>query len=95
MAAFVVIEIEVTDPALYEEYKKLATPAIEKYGGRYLVRGGRSEALEGGWSPKRLVILQFDSVQRAKEWWSSAGYSRAREIRNRAAKSKAVLAEGL
>ena len=95
MAAYVVFEIDVTNPEEYEEYKKLSGPAIAQYGGRYLVRGGRTETLEGDWSPRRLVIVEFESVAAAKKWWSSPEYSRARAIRNRAADSKLIVAEGV
>ena len=95
MAAYVIFDIDVTDPAAYEEYKKLSGPAIAQYGGRYLVRGGRTETLEGAWSPKRTVIVEFESLDRVKEWWSSPEYSRARAIRNRAATSKLIVAEGV
>ena len=74
MAAYVIVEIEVTDPVGYEEYKKQAAATVHKYGGKYIVRGGRTEVLEGDWEPKRIVILQFDSMERAKEWLNCEEY---------------------
>ncbi|PYL69832.1 MAG: DUF1330 domain-containing protein, partial [Verrucomicrobia bacterium] len=68
MPAYVIVEIDIVDPAGYEEYKKLASATVEKYGGKYVVRGGRTEVLEGHWKPKRIVVLQFESAQRAKDW---------------------------
>ena len=65
MSAYVIVEIEVLDPVRYEEYKRLAPPSIAAFGGRYVVRGGRSETLEGDWSPKRIVILEFEGLERA------------------------------
>ena len=77
MSAYVIVEIDILDPAGYEEYKNLASATVEKYGGKYIVRGGRTEVLEGDWNPKRIVLLEFESAQRAKEWLNCAGVSRA------------------
>ena len=66
MAAYVIVEIEVSDPVGYEEYRKLAGAAVAVQGGKFLVRGGKIEALEGDWRPERLVVLEFPSVERAK-----------------------------
>ena len=73
MSAFVIVDIAITDPVGYEEYKKLAAPTVALYGGRYVARGGRAETLEGEWVPNRLVILEFDSLERAKEWLLGEG----------------------
>ncbi len=94
MSAYVIVDIDVTDPALYETYKKMASPTVAAYGGKYLARGGKCEVLEGGWQPKRLVILEFDSVAQAKAWVDSAEYRPAREMRHRAATSRMVVIEG-
>jgi uncharacterized protein (DUF1330 family) len=93
--AYVVVEIEVEDPGRYEEYKKLAPPAIAAYGGRYLARGGRTAILEGSWSPQRLVILEFPSLARAQEWWDSPEYGPAKALRQSCARAKMVVVEGL
>ncbi|MGH9941268.1 MAG: DUF1330 domain-containing protein [Pyrinomonadaceae bacterium] len=74
MPAYVVVEIEVLDEARYEPYKQIAPPLIAAYGRRYSVRGKASETLEGKWRPKRLVILEFSSVERAKAWLSAPEY---------------------
>jgi uncharacterized protein (DUF1330 family) len=95
MAGYVIVEIEVTDPIGYEEYKKLAGATVAKYGGKYIVRGGPAETLEGNWQPKRIVILQFESVLRAKEWLNCPEYSEPRKMRHRTAKTKMVVVEGL
>lgn len=94
MAAYVVAEVEVTDPAAYEEYRKLAPATIAKYGGRYLVRGGAVEVKEGGWQPKRLVVLEFASLDQARKWYASPEYARALPLRQKAARSKVLLVEG-
>jgi len=95
MAGYVIVEIEVTDAVGYEEYKKLAGATVEKYGGKYIVRGGAAETLEGDWLPKRIVILQFESVQRAKEWLNCPEYREPRKMRHRTAKTNMIVVEGL
>ena len=95
MAAYVIVEIEVVDPVGYEEYKKQAAATVHKYGGKYIVRGGSSEVLEGDWKPKRIVILQFDSMERAKEWLNCEEYREPRKMRHRTAKANMILVEGV
>lgn len=95
MSAYVIVQVEVTDPERYEEYKQRVSPTIEAYGGRYLVRGGATETLEGDWSPGRLVILEFPSAADARAWWSSEEYRVPRGIRHEAARSKLLVADGL
>ena len=95
MTAYVIVDIEVTDPAGYEEYKKLAPATIERYGGKYLARGGRTETLEGDWSTSRLVILQFESLEQAKKWVNSEEYREPRKMRHATTKSKMIVTEGL
>jgi len=94
VTAYVIVDIEVTDPVGYQEYVKLAPPTVTLYGGKYIARGGRTEILEGDWSPNRLVILQFDSIEQAKKWLNSPEYSKARALRHKYAKSKMVVIEG-
>jgi len=95
MAAYVVVEIEVEDPIEYERYKGMAPPSITHYGGRYLVRGAQCETLEGDWTPRRLVILEFPDLERARSWWSSEEYREARALRHRTARTRMVLIEGI
>ena len=95
MVAYVIVDIAISDPDLYEEYKKQVPPTLERYGGRFLVRGGRVENLEGDWSPKRLVILEFDSVEQAKRWWSSAEYMTPKALRQAAAKASMIVVQGV
>src|SRR6266849_8799260 len=83
MAAYVIVEIEIVDPVGYEEYKKLAGATVEKYGGKYIVRGGKTEVLEGDWKPKPSVVLRFESMQRAKEWLNCEEYHEPRKMRHR------------
>lgn len=95
MAAYVIVEIEVTDPVGYEEYKRQAQATIAAKGGKYLVRGGKTEVVEGDWQPKRLVILEFPSMEQAKEWLNCEEYREPRRLRQATAKSNMVLVEGL
>jgi uncharacterized protein (DUF1330 family) len=95
MAAYVIVDIEVTDPVGYDEYRKLAAPAVAAHGGKFLVRGGTTATLEGDWYPKRLVVLEFPSVQRAQAWWASEEYRAARAIRERTAATNLIVAEGI
>jgi len=95
MPAYVIVEVDITDPEGYEAYKQIVPASLEAFGGRFLVRGGKIETLEGGWQPKRIVVLQFDSLERAKEWWHSEEYSAAKELRYRTAKSRMIAVEGV
>ena len=95
MPAYVIVDITVTDPVGYEEYKKLAAPTVAMFGGKYIVRGNPVEVLEGDWAPKRLVILEFESVAQAKKWWSSPEYSKAKELRHATANSRMIAVEGV
>lgn len=94
MAAYVIAEVDVTDQALYEEYRKLVPETIERYGGRFLVRGGAIESKEGGWQPKRLVVIEFASMEQARAWYESPEYAPLLAVRHEAAASKLVLVEG-
>jgi len=94
MAAYVIAEVEVTDPAAYEEYRKKVPATIAQYGGKYLARGGATETKEGGWAPERLVVLEFPSMEQARRWYHSPEYAPALALRIRAARSKLLLVEG-
>ena len=83
MAAYVISEVEVRDPAVMERYRALAAPSITQYGGRYLVRAGAAELKEGGPPPKTLVIVEFPSMARAQEWYTSSEYGEALKVRQR------------
>ena len=95
MPAFVVVDIDVHDPVRYEDYKRLAEATVGAYGGRYVARGGRTAVLEGKWTPKRLVILEFESVERARQWWDSPEYRPARALRQATAHTSMVVVEGV
>jgi uncharacterized protein (DUF1330 family) len=94
MSAYIVVQVEVTEPAGYDEYKKMVPSSLAAYGGKFVVRGGACETLEGSWQPKRLVVLEFPSVAKAKQWWASDEYRDAKALRQRTAKSEMIVVEG-
>jgi uncharacterized protein (DUF1330 family) len=94
MAAYVIGEIEVTDPVLYEEYRKQVPAVLARYGGRFIVRGGRVESLEGGWLPKRFVALEFPSMEQALKWYRSEEYAPLIRLRQKASRGKLIVVEG-
>jgi uncharacterized protein (DUF1330 family) len=94
MAAYVIATLEITEPQGFEEYRNMVPPTLEKYGGKYIVRGGKMEKLEGDWEPKRLVIIEFDSLEQAKQWWSCEEYRDAKALRQRTANTDLIVVEG-
>lgn len=95
MPAYVIVEIEVHDPVEIEEYKKLTPATLAAFDGRFIIRGGKTETLEGEWNPQRIVVVEFPSAEKAREWWHSEEYAKAKAIRQRAAKTKMLLVEGI
>ena len=95
MSAYVVVDCEVSDPVRYETYKKLAQGAIAKHGGRYLVRGGTANILEGGWQPHRIVVVEFPSASAIRRFYSSPEYKAARAACDGAARMNMIPVEGL
>jgi len=94
MTAYVIGEIEVTDPKLYDDYRKQVLATIEKFGGRFAARGGRLEPLEGGWAPKRVVLLEFPSMEQALAWYRSPEYAPLIKLRQKAARGRLIAVEG-
>jgi uncharacterized protein (DUF1330 family) len=95
MAAYLVVDIDVTDPVQFEEYKKLAPAAIAKYGGLYIIRGGAYEVIEGNWKPQRVTIVEFESMEKGKAFYHSPEYQRAVKARAGAANMKMLLVQGV
>ncbi|HYY99011.1 MAG TPA: DUF1330 domain-containing protein [Pyrinomonadaceae bacterium] len=95
MAAYIVVEVEVRDRERYEDYKRLVPPTLAEYGGRFLVRGGAAETLEGDWSPARIVVLEFPDAARARAWWASDAYAPAKRLRQQTADTRMILVEGV
>lgn len=93
MSAYVIAEVEVTDPAAYEDYRKQVPAVVTRYGGKFVVRGGRIESMEGGWSPKRVVVLEFPSMEQALKWYRSADYAPLIELRQKASRGRLIIVE--
>jgi len=93
-AGYIVGDIEVTDPDTYSQYAAGVPGTVAAYGGRYLVRGVSGEVLEGAWTPKRLVVLEFESIARAKEWYNSTEYADLKKIRHNASNGNLIFADG-
>jgi len=95
MPALIIAEVEIHDLAQYEDYKKLTPATIAAYDGKFVVRGAEAETLEGDWQAKRIVVLEFPSVARAKEWWSSDEYSAPKALRQRISTGKMIVVESV
>lgn len=95
MPAYVIAEVDVTDAAAYEDYRKQVPAVVAKYGGKFVVRGGKVETLEGSWSPKRIVVLEFPSVEQAQKWYRSSEYAPLIALRQRASRGKLIVVEGV
>jgi uncharacterized protein (DUF1330 family) len=95
MAAYVISEVEPRDPAGWETYRSMAAKTIAQYGGRYLVRGGAAEVAEGGPPPKTLIIVEFPSMERLREWYASPEYAEALKVRRTALERRLIFVEGV
>ena len=95
MPAYLIVQVAVTDTAGYDEYKKMVPSSLAAYGGKFVVRGGACETLEGSWQPQRLVVLEFPSVAKAKQWWASDDYRDAKALRQRTADTEMIVVEGV
>jgi len=95
MAAYVISDLEIRNPALMERYRSLAQASIAKYGGRYLARGGAVEPVEGGWTPKNIVIVEFPTMEKAREWYRSPEYAQALAVRRDALDRRLIFVEGV
>jgi uncharacterized protein (DUF1330 family) len=89
--AYIINDMEITDPLRFEEYKRLSPPTVEAYGGRFLARGSEISPLEGDWQPKRMVVLEFPSMAQAQAWLNSSEYAPARRLRQLSANSRMVV----
>ena len=95
MPAYVIVDIDVTDPERYEQYKAATPATLEAAGGRFLVRGGEVTILEGAWQPSRLVVLEFENLAAAERWYESAAYQAAKKLREGGARMRMVAVKGL
>ena len=94
MAAYVVVNVTIRDPFRYDEYRRMATPTVAAYDGRYVARGGAVDVREGDWTPSRLVILEFPSVERARAWWDSPEYAPLKQMRLESNTGDIIVVEG-
>ena len=95
MAAYIVVDIDIHNAPGLEEYRRLVPGTVAKYGGRFVVRGGAFQVLEGGWQPKRLVLLAFASTEQAKRWYDSEEYRPLKAMRLKASTANLVLVDGV
>lgn len=95
MAAYVIADVDVTDPVTYEDYKKLTPAVIAAYGGKFVARGGTAEVLEGEWSPHRIVILEFESIDQARKWYHSPEYEKPKALRQSASRGSLIVVDGV
>jgi uncharacterized protein (DUF1330 family) len=94
MPAYVIVDVDTSNPQEYEEYKKVAQRTVADFGGRYLVRGGRMQVLEGDWKPTRIAMLVFETFERALEWWNSPEYAPAKSLRQRLSRTDMIVVDG-
>jgi uncharacterized protein (DUF1330 family) len=95
MPAYVIVDVTVTDLKEMEEYRKQVPATLAKYGGRFIVRGGAHQTVEGDWKPNRLVVLEFPSMEQARRWYDSEEYREPKAIRLRAGRANLVFVEGV
>jgi uncharacterized protein (DUF1330 family) len=95
MAAYLVVQVDVKDPVRYADYRTMVPPTLAKYGGRFIVRGGKTETLEGDWAPTRFVVVEFPSVEQAKAWWASPEYTEAKALRQATSETQMIVVEGV
>ena len=94
MAGYVIADVDVTDPDMFAEYRKLVSATVEQFGGKYLVRGGELEVVEGDRTPHRTVVIEFESFERAREWYHSDEYAPALKMRLESANSSVIIVDG-
>jgi uncharacterized protein (DUF1330 family) len=95
MPAYVISEVEMKDAAAFEAYRSFAAQTIAQYGGRYLVRGGAAEVIEGGPSPKAIIVVEFPTMARLREWYASAEYAEALKVRQSALERRLIFVDGV
>ena len=94
MPAYVVVDLDVTNPDIFDQYRQLVPDTIAKYSGKYLIRGGKYTNLEGTWQPSRLVVIEFPSIEQARKWYDSEEYRGPKALRFQCANTNALLVEG-
>ena len=95
MTGYAIIHDEIQDQTLFAEFRRRVGATVEAHGGRYLVRGGAIEVMDGDWSPDRIVVIEFDSVEQARAWLTSPEYTEIKQIRMNAASASVIIVEGV
>ena len=95
MAAYLIADVDVFDPAVFKEYQLEVQATEARFGGRYLGRGGATVVLEGDWEPHRLVIVEFPDMSSLMDWYRSEQYARLKPIRERSARTRIIALEGV
>ena len=95
MTAYVIVDVEITDANLYGQFMQQVTPTVESHGGKFVARGGSLEVVLGNWAPKRVAILQFDSLDQVRGWLSSPEYTALDDMRSKSSNINMVIVEGL
>lgn len=95
MPAYVIAEVDVTDPDTYAQYRAAVPASLEAHGGRFVARGGETASLEGDWQPKRIVVIEFDDLEAARRWYDSPEYRQARDVREGAAVMRMIAVAGV
>ncbi len=95
MPAYIIVDVNIHDPSQYEEYKRLTPASVHAYDGKFIVRGGATATLEGDWQPGRIVVLEFPTLERAKEWWASEMYAPAKALRQRISTTRMIVVDGV
>lgn len=93
MSVYLIVDARCTDPEPYEEYKRLVKPIFEAHGGKYLVRGGAPEVIEGDWDPERILVMEFASRQAIRDLFASPEYAPVKAIRHRSAKANIIICD--
>ena len=94
-AGYALIDVEVTDQAAFAEFRERAPSVVEAHGGKFLVRGGATEVVQGDWTPHRVIVIEFDSVERAKSWWNSPAHTELRAMADRCSRTTTTIVEGV
>lgn len=95
MAGYALMDVEITDDTAFAELLERAPAVVKTYGGRYLVRGGGAQVVQGDWTPHRLVLVEFDSVEQARTWWNSSDHAELKSMLDKCSKTTATIVEGV
>jgi uncharacterized protein (DUF1330 family) len=95
MPAYVIVEVSIHNPVEYEDYKKLTPVSLIPFDGKFIVRGGKAETLEGEWNPERIVVIEFPDIEKANAWWNSEEYAQAKALRQRTSYTKMIVVPGV